>query len=483
LKLFRRHESTCAGNGKTIDPATGNFEPYAKEFRIYEEDTIKRKGRSIVVDCSCPIYAEGTLYKSGVKVYLRPKSTGTRAWEEAKRVKKNWIEWGGVEPPVGHVNPSEVPVTVAKTVEEFVTVKTNQPGVGDERMKDMKRVVELRLIPFAASKKLTFIQEMDNARIWGDFRDSWKNLNPLHNRKPAPGEEPPEQPLGRNTASKYVETTREYLRFCISRGWLSDNWASAEHGIKASQVIVPKEPFSDLELEYIYRATKLKTDGRGFKIKRTGQQNAWEVLVFIWVLRYTGLRISDVVSLEKNQLVAFRAHGYTHALWCHPMKTKDCREVNFVHLPIQADNLPGHPNLVQALQELPTKNGRYFFLGGKGKLRTNINSWRARINDIFELAETLMEQDGLPAKNGTHFAEHPHPHKFRHTFAATLLQNGASLRIVAQYLGDTEETARKHYSKFCIAEQMEAASFLADAMRLMTEKQLEERKSRLQVVS
>src|ERR1022692_2541433 len=182
------------------------------------------------------------------------------------------------------------------------------------------------------------------------------------------------------------------MRFCVSREWLSDNWASAEHGMKASKVIEPKEPFSDQELEYIYKATELKTDGHGFKVKRTGQQNSREILVFIWTLRYTGLRISDVVRLERRQLVPFNAYGYTHALGCHPMKTKEQREVNFVHIPIQSHNLPGHPNLVKALQDLPEKQGGHFFWSGKGKLRTNISSWRSRVNDIFTLFMAFQGQ-------------------------------------------------------------------------------------------
>jgi integrase len=470
LKLFRRHESYCS-------------EEYPKDFRIYEEDTIKRKRRNAVVDCSCTIYAEGTLFNNGVKMYLRPKSTGTRTWEEARNVRKNWIEWGDTQPPAEHVNPADELVTVPQAAARFLTTKKNQPGVGDERLADVKRLVELRLVPFAESKRITFIQEMDNANVWADFRNSWKNLNPLHNRKPKPGEAVPDTALAKNTASKHVGTLREFMRFCVSREWLSDNWASAEHGMKASKVIEPKEPFSDQELEYIYKATELKTDGHGFKVKRTGQQNSREILVFIWTLRYTGLRISNVVRLERRQLVPFNAYGYTHALGCHPMKTKEQREVNFVHIPIQSHNLPGHPNLVKALQDLPEKQGGHFFWSGKGKLRTNISSWRSRVNDIFTLAEDLMEKDGVPMKNGTHFAERPHPHKFRHTFAATLLQVGVPLRIVAQYLGDTEQTVRRHYAKFCKAEQMEAAAVLAKGMKQMAQRQTEEKRRRLQVVS
>ena len=35
---------------------------------------------------------------------------------------------------------------------------------------------------------------------------------------------------------------------------------------------------------------------------------------------------------------------------------------------------------------------------------------------------------------------------------------------VASYIGDTEEIVRKHYAKFCIAEQVEAAKSLSHAL-------------------
>jgi integrase len=208
-----------------------------------------------------------------------------------------------------------------------------------------------------------------------------------------------------------------------------------------------------------------------------GQQNATELQVFIWVLRYTGLRISDAVLLERNQLVLFEHRCYTHALYCHPRKTRKKRRANFVHIPIPNGKLPGHPNLVEALQNLPVKNGRYFFYGGKGTLRTNVNSWRNRIGRLFQIAARVM------AEHGKKFAYKPHPHRFRHTFAAALLQNGVSLRIVAQHLGDTEDIVRRHYAKFCLAEQREAADTLAEAMLRMVAKETEQRKAGFKVVS
>ena len=144
LRLFRRHETTCTGDGK-IDRTTGKPKPYPKEFRIYEEDTIKRKGRTAVVDCACTIYAEGTLYRNGVKTYLRPKSTATRKWDEARDIREKWgRRWAGTEPPVEQIEPADELVRVADAVTKFLSMKKNQPNVGDERLADVKHLVELR---------------------------------------------------------------------------------------------------------------------------------------------------------------------------------------------------------------------------------------------------------------------------------------------------------------------------------------------------
>ena len=40
------------------------------------------------------------------------------------------------------------------------------------------------------------------------------------------------------------------------------------------------------------------------------------------------------------------------------------------------------------------------------------------------------------------------PHRFRHTFAGVLLQNGVDTRDVADLIGDTDEMVRKHYARW-----------------------------------
>src|SRR5690349_19188314 len=160
--------------------------------------------------------------------------------------------------------------------------------------------------------------------------------------------------------------------------------------------VEPEEPFCEGDLFYIYKAWEFVTDGKGYSNKRVAKQNGFEALVFAWTLRYTGLRISDVTALDVSQLVPFKHAGFSHAIWCHPSKTRG-KEGNFVHIPIPGkDHMElGHPNLVAALQSLPPKHGRYFFLGGgslpprdteawRHRIKKSSTNWRERINRLFK---------------------------------------------------------------------------------------------------
>ncbi|HEX4170354.1 MAG TPA: site-specific integrase [Bryobacteraceae bacterium] len=398
-----------------------------------------------------------------------PKSTGYRSWDLARNETARWENVGQLRERAPTSEEEYKLVTVNDAV-TFFYANTRENGASNERVTSLEHLFTLRLVPFSNEQGLHYIQEMDNAQIWQKFRQSWRNLNPHKNRKPEPRQENLIKALSDSTRSRFTTDLRSFLSYCESCEWLSDNWASRKHKIVAYTKIEPKEPFSEEDLFYIYRAWERVTDGKGYSSKRLGTQNGFEALVFAWTLRYTGLRISDVSALDVSQLVPFKHAGFSHAIWCHPSKTRG-KEGNFVNIPIPGKEQMGlgHPNLVAALQSLPLKHGRYFFLGGgplptrdtegwRNRIKKSSTNWRERINRLFHIAEQLMREDGKT------FSVHPHPHRFRHTFCASLLQAGVSLRTVASYVGDTEEIVRKHYAKFCMAEQVEAAKSLGNAM-------------------
>ncbi len=180
LMLFRRHKSSCSKG-------------YPKEFRIYRDDS--RKG--VKQDCSCSIYAEGTLIKDGRKNYLRPKSTGKVEWNEASVVAADWVSWGGTIPPVAsEPSPQYELRTLVDAIEQFYS--TQRQNGFEDRISQYRHLLDLRLIPFAAAKHIEFIQQMDNAEIWGQFRQTWKNENPYKNRTPPDDAKKLVVPLGRN---------------------------------------------------------------------------------------------------------------------------------------------------------------------------------------------------------------------------------------------------------------------------------------------
>jgi integrase len=463
LRIFRRHEAACTAQ-------------HPKDFRVYQWMVEKQKGKTATADCSCTIYAEGTLFRNGIKNYIRPRSTDKRTWIEAEAVKANWLKWGDTQPPADTKPEDEAGelVTVQAAVNAYLERKKMQLASGElkqQRFVDVERFLLHRLLPFATvTKRFQYIQEMDHETVWQDFNRSWKNRRSDHK----------DAALATGTIRTAISTLREFLKYCVKQEWISDNFASEEY-MTASSVVEPKEPFSELELSYIYRAARELPTGVGVNTACLPQR-VKELLAFVLTLRYTGLRISDVTQLTVDQFQDFQHGGFTHAVWCAPKKTRGKKAVNFVHIPIPVD-------VAKALDVLTRtpKHGRYFFNAGSGEESSARYTWQRKLWSLFQRAEKMMEADRIEGhidKSGklTHFAEHPTPHKFRHTFAATLLQGGAPIRLVAQFLGDTEETVRKHYSKFCREEQEQAATQLASAYKRHEAQTAETRRARLRVV-
>ena len=465
LKLFRRHSAQCENK-------------YKKDFRIYEHDSERATKRK---QCSCMISAEGTTTKGN---WLNQKSTKLNDWKQARVVADAWEadadrEAGALVPVVEVEKIESMPVRAA--IEDFTALKKKN-GTDAPRMAQYRAVLDTRLLEFTAKRGIVYIEEMDNAQIWSDFRLSWKNKNPFHNRKMPEGTVLPEMDLKRSTDTRMISDLRAFVQHCVSREWLSEDWTDRKKhkmGVATKRgKQAPKEPFADLDLAYVYRACELVSDGKGWRTKRIRTKRGFQTLVFIWFLRYTGLRISDVVLLATDKIVPFVVDVYTHALECCPGKTAKSTGAT-VHIPLPNGKLPGDPDLISAAATLPLNHGKYFFFNPRTlpifcgcleegcklcqtwakAVRYATNNWRSTITRVFELAAELM------AKDGVQFSVHPHPHRFRHTFACRWLEMGASLRMVAEFLGDTEETVRKHYGGFYKEENKIAGQVMANLTR------------------
>jgi integrase/recombinase XerD len=136
-------------------------------------------------------------------------------------------------------------------------------------------------------------------------------------------------------------------------------------------------------------------------------------------MRYSGLRISDTTMLARESVVGNRLKLYT-------AKTGE-------HVSIMLPEF-----VTTALRLIKSTNPKYFFWSRESKLPAAVSVWRKRIAKVFEDAKIT---DG-------------YSHRFRDTFACSLLQAGVSIQDVSVLLGHrSTKITEKHYSPWVKSRQ------------------------------
>ena len=129
---------------------------------------------------------------------------------------------------------------------------------------------------------------------------------------------------------------------------------------------------------------------------------------------YSGLRISDVAAFARASIDLETGRFSVRTIKSRYRTTVRGK------LPAVA---------CEALKALPNE-GPYFFISGRAKPATARGSIRRTI-------DAIMKIGGIEKGN---------PHRFRHTFATRLLQNGTRIELVAQLLGHSDiRVTQKHY--------------------------------------
>jgi len=144
----------------------------------------------------------------------------------------------------------------------------------------------------------------------------------------------------------------------------------------------------------------------------------------VLLLRYSGLRIGDALSLSRDRFAGGKLFLYTAktgtVVWC-----------------------PLPDAVIHALEAVRGTNAKYFFWTGQGKLKSAIGDWQRSLSKLFALAN-------VPCG---------HAHRFRHTFAVEPLLAGVRIERVSVLLGHSStRITEKHYSAWVRArqEQLEA---------------------------
>ena len=217
--------------------------------------------------------------------------------------------------------------------------------------------------------------------------------------------------LGPRTKSKRLSTLKAFFRFCVNREWIPKSPLSPD--IKppvGAGRIANKAPFSDDELSRIIAACDKIPRIEWATTSLSGEWSGEDVKDFVWMMIYTGMRISDIGLFNMDRL-----HGNDVFL----RAKKNGGEV-YAYLPDW---------LRDRLNDRAKRFGnRPFIVGRSERVDTITDTWR-KINEAFALAG--------------HFEEVPTPHRFRHTFARILLQKGVPVADVADLQGDDEKTVKQ----------------------------------------
>jgi integrase/recombinase XerD len=229
------------------------------------------------------------------------------------------------------------------------------------------------------------------------------------------------------TSLKKLERLKAFFGFCRARGWVKENRAVFLKTPKTE--FTPTLPFTDGEWEKILWATEI------YPIKGIyGEKNRARMRAFVLTLRNTGLRIRDAVMLKKEHVMCKVVDEKTEKLGGGKIFLYQQKTGNAVYIPI--------PDAVLfALKQI--ESGELYFWSGQGNPKSAVGDWQRSLRKLFKLA-------GI--KNG-------HAHRFRDTFAVSLLNHGVPLHTVSVLLGHSSiRTTEKHYAPWVKSRQEELES-------------------------
>ena len=311
--------------------------------------------------CRCPIWAGGSLPGTGE---IR-QSLDTRSWSEAQQKILKWSVDRQQPPAPQHA-------TIAQWREQFMDdVKARHlvPATVTKYNRLFNQLTE-----WSRGRQLLLVSDLTTGQL-GTFRTTWVD-GPL-------------------SSAKKLERLRAIFRFAVQRDWIKTNPA---RDLKAPKLKhTPTLPYTEKEMEAVIKAAEKYSPA---------------VLAFVYVMRYSGLRISDAAMLKVSALDGDRIHLYT------------AKTGTPVRVP-----LPRY--VADALRKLTRVHPDYFFYRGHATPQAAGGLWMKKLAKVFTAAKIT---------NG-------HSHRLRDTFAVSLLQAGVSIETVAVLLGHaTTQVTQRHYS-------------------------------------
>lgn len=321
--------------------------------------------------CFCPIWVQGVLREKPVR-----ESLSLTNWEAANRLVRDW-----------EIHGPENSVSVADAVDRFLA-DAEARHLKEPTLRKYKQVMG----EFKSGIGVPNLRRLsvDDLRA---YRESWS--------------------LSSSSARKRIELLRGFFSFCVASGWIQVNPAKALK--PPTQRISPTLPFAQEEWEKVLWALDAYGEIHAQSPKRIQRQ----LKALVLLMRFSGLRISDAVSLKRDRI------DVNGRLFLYQAKTG-----NPVLIPL--------PSLVLNTLKECDEGNPYYFWSGLGKLKTALTEWQERLKKVFVIA-------GIPDGHG---------HRLRDTFAVELLNRGVDLISVSMLLGHSSiRTTERHYAPWVKSRQ------------------------------
>lgn len=271
------------------------------------------------------------------------------------------------------------------------------------------KLLERQMKTYGEDRGLKMLAQFD-LDVLSKFRATWKD--------------------GPRTAGKKLERLRAFFRFAHDRQWVESNPATR---IKLPKVSIrPTMPLTHDEMVKILTAC----DGWQVTTPIGGKLNAHRLKTLVLLMRYTGMRVSDAVTLTMDRLDGKRLFLYTQKTGV-PVYTV----------------LPD--SVLKALEATPRMTDTRYFWSGQGKRETAVCRWQMRLKKVFDLA-------GVSKGEGNAIS-----HRFRDTFAVELLLAGVPIERVSILLGHQSiRVTERHYNPWVRSRQEQLEADVASAWKL-----------------
>ena len=377
-------------------------EPYAYRRHLRDCRFFGPGGREIRSDkCNCPFHVDGKYQGERVRQSLQTRSrqlADRRLLALRRKLEEQRL--------ASSERPASAPLTVSEAVDRFLR---NHGGLDDQRQfrGDIEyatwRKYRTKLHLLLAFCTGEGIQLLSDVTI--DVLEDYKRT----------------RRIGLVTWKVELQALRTFFGYCVGHRWMTRNPAkemNAPRNIKPNEVVpytLPEERRILAACDQIGGAHYQRTDA----IYERQRARAMVLL-----LRNTALRISDVCTFRKDA-VSWDPENLT---WRVLVRTQKSGEPVFLPIP---ENL----KLVLDALPLPRKAPQdcpYFFWNGHTAKRAVVGIAERALAAVFK-------KSGV--KNG-------HAHRFRHTLATRLLEQGATFEQIADILGNSPAVVRKHYGKW-----------------------------------